>query len=66
MGKIRLDHDDLAVESFPTAEHTPGEAGTVRAHAATEGCQTFLFEGCGRTQFQTCAPTNLGSPCFCS
>ncbi len=66
MRKIRLDHENLAVESFPTAGDTAGDTGTVRAHAATEGCQTFLFEGCGRTQFQTCAATSLGSPCFCS
>lgn len=66
MRKISLDVNELAVESFPTAHGTSADTGTVRAHAATEGCQTFLFEGCGRTQFQTCAPTRLGAPCFCS
>ena len=64
MQKIRL--DDLAVESFKTADGQDAEAGTVRGHAATEGCQTFLFEGCGQTQFNTCAWTRLGAPCFCS
>jgi hypothetical protein len=66
MRKTRLKIDDLAIESFPTDDGSAAEAGTVRAHAATEGCHTFIFEGCGQTQFQTCAPTRLGSPCFCS
>ena len=61
MRKTRLEIDDLAIESFPTDDGNAAEAGTVRAHAAT-----FIFEGCGQTQFQTCAPTRLGSPCFCS
>jgi hypothetical protein len=65
MRKIRLDIDELAVESFNTAEEQ-ADAGTVNGHAATETCQTYLFEGCGKTQFQTCAATRLGSPCFCA
>lgn len=61
MHKIRLKIDDLAIESFPTGRADATKAGTVRAHAAT-----YIFQGCGQTQFQTCAPTRLGSPCFCS
>jgi hypothetical protein len=65
MQKIRLNVNELAVESFKIAEER-AEPGTVNGHAATETCQTYLFEGCGQTQFQTCAATRLGSPCFCS
>ena len=61
MPKTRLKIDDLAIDSFTTDAGATTEAGTVRAHAAT-----YIFEGCGQTQFQTCAPTRLGSPCFCS
>lgn len=64
MRKIRLKVDELAVESFKT-EKEPAGSGTVNGHAATDGCQTYRFEGCGPTQFQTCAWTNLGAPCFC-
>jgi hypothetical protein len=59
MGKTRLKIDDLSVDSFDTDDAKPGKAGTVRAHEAT-----YIFEGCGQTQFQTCAWTN-GAPCFC-
>lgn len=64
MRKIRLNVNELAVESFKTAQEE-AVPGTVNGHAATEGCQTYLFEGCGQTQFQTCAWTRLGAPCFC-
>lgn len=65
MRKIHLELNDLTVESFSTAEDGGSDAGTVRAHIATEGCATFLFEGCGPTQFVTCAWTRLGAPCYC-
>ena len=65
MRKVRLDPEQLAVQSFSVEDNRAGAEGTVHAHLATEGCQTFVFEGCGRTQFQTCAWTNLGAPCFC-
>jgi hypothetical protein len=61
MPKTCLKIDDLAVDSFDTDDRETREAGTVRAHAAT-----YLFEGCGQTQFNTCAPTRLGAPCFCA
>lgn len=38
MKKLRLDVEDLAVESFETARETDAR-GTVRAHDATEGCK---------------------------
>jgi hypothetical protein len=60
MRKTRLKIEELDVESFPTRDVDAGERGTVHAH------QTYIFEGCGQTQFQTCAPTNLGAPCFCA
>jgi hypothetical protein len=66
MRKIRLKIDDLVVDSFHTADDDAEDAGTVRAHEATEGCNTFRFEGCGETQFNTCAWTRLGVPCFCA
>jgi hypothetical protein len=37
MKKLRLDVEDLAVESFATADGAD-ERGTVRGHEATEGC----------------------------
>jgi hypothetical protein len=66
MRKISLDLHRLDVQSFSTADDAPSAAGTVRAHLATEGCNTFLHEGCGPTQFNSCAWTRLGAPCICS
>ena len=43
MKKLRLDIEELTVESFPTAS-TDEERGTVRAHDATEGCK--VTESC--------------------
>jgi hypothetical protein len=43
MKKLRLNADDLAVESFATA-HPVDERGTVRGHDATEGCK--VTESC--------------------
>jgi hypothetical protein len=65
MRKIRLDPDRLAVQSFSTADESRSIEGTVRAQGATVGCQTYRHEGCGPTQFQTCAWTVAGAPCFC-
>ena len=63
MRKFRLNIDELAVESFGVANEK-AEPGTVKGHAAG-GSQTFPANGCGQTQFHTCAWTNLGAPCFC-
>ncbi len=65
MRKIRLELDRLAVQSFSTADDTRSTEGTVRAHDATVGCQTYRHEGCGPTAFETCAWTLQGAPCFC-
>jgi len=64
MHKIRLKIDDLAVESFTTAE-SEKKAGTVRGHALTE-----LF-GCPPSEFSNCATCLEGCPqdtmtCFAS
>jgi hypothetical protein len=55
MKKLRLNAEELRVESFPTAECTE-EAGTVHAQAATllppscpVGCQTYDDTICGLT-----------------
>jgi hypothetical protein len=60
MRKIRLDIDNLAVESFETANREEKEAGTVRGHALTlvvDTCPNFsrgtCFQSCG-TDYRPC------------
>ncbi len=63
MRKIRLDLDDLTVESFGTAQGEETKAGTVRGHDVTQpadgcasrqpGCETYLCISWG-TCFQSC------------
>jgi hypothetical protein len=61
MKKLRLDLEDLAVESFPTAAGAD-ERGTVRLNDATEGCTksctncTFDDTLCGLTWACSNAP----------
>jgi len=66
MRKITLDLHRLEVQSFSTADDDQSTAGTVRAHLATEGCNTYLHEGCGQTQFVSCAWSRVGAPCICT
>jgi hypothetical protein len=56
MRKIRLDVDELSVESFDTNRGEGAAAGTVRGHAVTS-----LADGCNfsrGTCFQSCGMTN--------
>jgi len=61
MKKLRLDLEDLAVESFPTAAGVE-ERGTVRLHGATPECTksctncTFDDTLCGLTMACSNAP----------
>lgn len=50
MKKLRLDAEDLAVESFATAPATDAH-GTVRAYDATESCTNCTYDDtiCGLT-----------------
>jgi hypothetical protein len=76
MRKIRLEIDDLTVESFNTAESKEKNAGTVHGNAYSqwEGC--IISDGVSacatcdggcpadtRTCFASCRMTN-GSPCI--
>ena len=74
MRKIRLNIDELAVDSFDTAGQEGEKGGTVRAHASlylpcnSDGsqCATCLY-GCPadtRTCMATCM-TNRYQVCFC-
>lgn len=74
MRKIRLDIEELEVESFDTAEGR-GKAGTVRGHGFTQlGCVPSEFsdcatclEGCPRdtlTCFASCRMTNGHGACI--
>jgi hypothetical protein len=52
MAKLKLDLDDLGVESFETTDEEAGPRGTVRAHDSvidSEGQET-----CGESGFYTC------------
>lgn len=63
MRKIRLDIDDLTVESFRPAEGEEKKVGTVRGHDVTQpadgcasgqlGCETYFCFSRG-TCFQSC------------
>ena len=60
MRKIRLDIDNLAVESFDTARPEEKKTGTVRGHAVTlvvDTCPNFskgtCFQSCG-TDLRPC------------
>lgn len=50
MEKIRLDLDELAVESFSTDGEPEAERGTVKAHGATGLCGTSVKVGCWCTE----------------
>ena len=66
MRKIRLEIDDLAVESFNTATGEDTKPGTVRGHDYTE------FDGCNVSDgVSNCATCDEGCPadthtCFAS
>jgi|GEM_PF-1252132 len=74
MRKIRLGLDNLAVESFHTAEEAGNTAGTVHGHAITAVCPATSYPRCypsyacslqGPYQL-TCAPdcmTNANGYC---
>lgn len=49
MKKLRLDTEQLRVQSFATDETAPVEQGTVRAREATVTC---IFPRCGGTVAQ--------------
>lgn len=58
MRKLKLELEELRVESFETAE-AAAERGTVRGHAITDLCSRAdgftCFESCGGTCVETCA-----------
>ena len=65
MRKIRLDVEDLVVESFNTADGTGRKVGTVHGHDFTQ------FPGCVASQESNCATCLEGCPrdtmtCFAS
>src|SRR5262245_11167920 len=76
MRKIRLNLDDLAVESFGTADGKSTKAGTVRAHDSGtdfDGCASYYSncatcqEGCPQdtlTCFGSCRMTGGLNPCI--
>jgi len=57
MRKLKLELDELSVESFETAEQTE-ERGTVHGHYITQFCSRAdgytCFESCGGTCVETC------------
>jgi hypothetical protein len=60
MKKLRLDCENLRVESFRTADAAAGE-GTVHAHYATPDCAATLVGGsCPRATCQTYDDTFCG------
>ncbi|HEX2078949.1 MAG TPA: hypothetical protein VHG08_14600 [Longimicrobium sp.] len=60
MKKLRLDCEELRVESFPTAAAN-GQDGTVQAYDATPGCTSSLVGGsCPRVTCQTYDDTFCG------
>lgn len=60
MKKLRLDCENLRVESFPTAT-AAGEAGTVHGLAATPDCtQTLVGGSCPKVTCQTYDDTFCG------
>jgi hypothetical protein len=66
MRKIRLDVDQLAVESFDTADGRGKQAGTV--HGQSD--EFTEFDGCN-SQYSNCATCEYGCPqdtvtCFAS
>lgn len=70
MRKIRLDIEDLAVESFDTTSGGRADGGTVRGHgwSELEGCSQF--DGCNSEE-SLCATCAGGCPqdtstCFAS
>jgi hypothetical protein len=60
MKKLRLNCEELCVESFPTAPAAE-EPGTVHGHAATPDCAATLVGGsCPRVTCQTYDDTFCG------
>jgi len=57
MRKVKLNLDDLAVESFATADVDPATRGTVQGHDATALCETRIT----RCYQDTCAFSCDGS-----
>lgn len=57
MRKVKLDLDELAVESFATADGESEVRGTVHGHDATELCTRFMT----RCYQDTCAFSCDGS-----
>ena len=59
MKKLRLDCEELRVESFPTAAASD-EAGTVHGHAVPEYAATLLGASCPLAicdTYNVCGPT---------
>ena len=61
MEKVRLDIDELQVQSFATTRDTAKERGTVRAHAPSDEVEYYTanyeWNTCGDTCGQSCDMT---------
>lgn len=65
MKKLRMNREDLRVESFLTAPATDGP-GTVNGHAATPGCTaTLVGNSCPAATCQTYDDTFCGLTRVC-
>jgi hypothetical protein len=64
MGKLRLQMEELSVESFETVAQRDTRRGTVRAHASwgEETCRPILCPGGDPTDYQTC-PNTCANTC---
>ena len=64
MAKLKLDVDDLHVESFGTHEPHPGRAGTVHARSGPPDSNTCVITVLATC---TCPPnSSVGQDCFCT
>jgi hypothetical protein len=61
MQKLKLQIDDLEVESFTPSRGAPGLRGTIRAHDWTFVCNTNEFTCVDCYTFQSCVGN--GDPC---
>lgn len=63
MRKVKLNLDDLAVESFATTDADPATRGTVHGHAGTRFC-TASYEAGGTCEF-SCIGSCVGGMQVC-
>ena len=67
MRKLKLDLDDLLVESFATLDAESEVRGTVHGREATGLCtRVSCVDGCGPSQDYSCACTQMTCGYTCS